>query len=45
MVFPDAKDDALLDKVKPNRSAAASTLARVFGATLPTPRNARETVA
>lgn len=34
MVFPDAKDDALLDKVKPNRSGAASVFGRVFGSDL-----------
>ena len=45
MVLPEAREDAFFERVKLSRSAARSTLARVAGVTLSTPRNARETVA
>ena len=45
MVFPEASEDAFFESVKLSRSAARSTLARVAGETLSTPRSARETVA
>ena len=45
MVLPEANAEALFNSVKLNRSAASSTFLRVAGATLSTPRKARDTVA
>ena len=44
-VLPEASDDALFDKVNRSSAAAASTRSLVAGATLLSPRRARETVA
>ena len=45
MVRPDARVDALFDRVKFSDSAACSTFARVAGLTFALPLSARDTVA
>ena len=44
-VLPEASDDALFERVNRSSAAAASTRSLVAGATLVSPRRARETVA